>query len=131
MADSDSLLKGDFGESITAAYINRKGFNIIARNYHSRYGEIDIIAADSEFILFIEVKTRNDYSPERPAAAVTLSKQRKIIKTALIFLTQYEYDLQPRFDVSEVILERQTNAFVDMNYIESAFIPEGDISEAF
>lgn len=121
MAESKTSSKGTFGEDITASYLKRNGFDIVARNYHSRYGEIDIIAADSEYILFVEVKTRNDYSPERPARAVTLSKQRKIIKTALIFLAQNEYDLQPRFDVSEVTLESRTNVFVDINYIENAF----------
>lgn len=125
MDNNEKSLRGTLGEDITALYIERSGFSIAARNYHSRYGEIDIIAVNSEFIIFAEVKTRNEHSLERPAVAVTLAKQRKIIKTALIFLAEHEYDLQPRFDVSEVTLDGRTNALIDLNYIKNAFDAEG------
>ncbi len=125
MADGEKSLRGTLGEDITASYLESSGFNIVARNYHSRYGEIDIIAVNSEFVIFTEVKTRNDRSVERPAAAVTPAKQRKIIKTSLIFLAEHEYDLQPRFDVSEVILDGRTNALISLNYIKNAFDAEG------
>lgn len=122
---SDKTFRGKLGEDITAAYLCRNGFEIIARNYHSRYGEIDIIAKSSEFILFVEVKARNEKAFERPAAAVTSAKRRKIIQTALIFLSEFEYDLQPRFDVCEITLDSRTAVLIELNYIESAFDTEG------
>lgn len=122
--------RGRFGENITADYLRKNGFEIVARNYHSRYGEIDIIAKDSEFIAFVEVKARNEKAIERPAAAVTSGKRRKIIQTALIFLSEFEYDLQPRFDVAEVTLDSRTDVPIELNYIENAFDTEG-FYEAF
>ena len=89
------------------------------------YGEIDIIAKNSEFIAFVEVKARNEKALERPAAAVTSAKRRKIIQTALIFLSEFEYDLQPRFDVCEITIDNRTNMLIELNYIENAFDTEG------
>ena len=62
---SDRLSRGKLGEDITADYLCKNGFEIVARNYHSRYGEIDIIAKNSEFIAFVEVKARNEKALER------------------------------------------------------------------
>lgn len=121
---SEKTSRGKFGEDITADYLCKNGFKIITRNYHSRYGEIDIIAKDSEFIAFVEVKARNEKALERPAAAVTAAKRRKIIQTALIFLSEFEYDLQPRFDVCEITIDSRTDMLIELNYIESAFDAE-------
>ena len=95
------------------------------RDQLDRYGEIDIIAKNSEFIAFVEVKARNEKALERPAAAVTSAKRRKIIQTALIFLSEFEYDLQPRFDVCEITIDNRTNMLIELNYIENAFDTEG------
>lgn len=122
--------RGRFGEDITANYLCSNGFEIVERNYHSRYGEIDIIAKNSELIAFVEVKARNEKALERPAAAVTYAKRRKIIQTALIFLSEFEYDLQPRFDVAEVTFDSRTDALIELNYIENAFDTE-EFYEAF
>lgn len=117
--------RGNLGEDIAANYLRKNGFEIVARNWHSRYGEIDIIARNNEFILFTEVKARNEKALERPAAAVTSAKRRKIIQTALIFISKFEYDLQPRFDVCEITLDSRTDVLIELNYIENAFDTEG------
>lgn len=121
---SDKASRGKLGEDITADYLCKSGFDIVTRNYHSRYGEIDIIAKNSEFIAFVEVKARNEKALERPAASVNFAKQKKIIQTALIFLSELEYDLQPRFDVCEITLDSRTNMLIELNYIENAFDTE-------
>ena len=56
MTDKKKL--GDRGEDYTARYLEKQGFHIVERNWHSRYGEIDIIAENEEYLLFVEVKTR-------------------------------------------------------------------------
>ena len=122
---SDRLSRGKLGEDITTDYLCKNDFEIVARNYRSRYGEIDIIAKNSEFIAFVEVKARNEKALERPAAAGTSAKRRKIIQTALIFLSEFEYDLQPRFDVCEITIDNRTNMLIELNYIENAFDTEG------
>ncbi len=105
---------GDLGEQIACEYLEKIGFEILFRNYRSRFGEIDIIAKDGEFLAFIEVKKRKTKNFGSGAEYVSLKKQEKIIKTALMFLTEYTYELQPRFDVLEVNKE-------EINLLKNAF----------
>ena len=72
---------GEKGENIVADFLKQSGYAIIGRNYHSRYGEVDIIAVKSEIIAFVEVKTRKQGSMVKGAGSVTAAKQQRIIKT--------------------------------------------------
>ncbi len=110
---------GKIAEDFTSDYLVKHGYKIVARNYHSRYGEIDIIARDEEFLVFVEVKARKKNGLTNPLEAVTKSKQTKIIKTAQLFLLQNNFDLQPRFDVAAVHTVGQRIESID--YIRSAF----------
>ena len=101
-----------------------KGYEIISRNFNCKYGEIDIIAVNDKNIAFVEVKTRHQNPMVRPCLAVNKSKQIKIMRTAYIFLKEHNYNLQPRFDISEVYLKRDTNKLYSINYIKNAFIQE-------
>lgn len=114
---------GKSGEDITAAYLRKKGWAITKRNYHSRFGEIDIIAENDEYIIFVEVKTRAENSLTSPAEAVNLSKQRKIMLTAEDFLSKFTCELQPRFDVAEVTTYKNADGSFrySLNYIKNAF----------
>ena len=113
---------GAVGEQAAATYLRRKGCRILERNYRSRFGEIDIIAADKQYILFVEVKTRSAGMLDRPAAWVTTAKQHKIIKTAALYLQNHEPELQPRFDVIEVYMRSKTDCVVErLEHLESAF----------
>lgn len=109
------------GEELTAKYLMRLGFKVITKNFHSRYGELDLVAVNENLILFVEVKTRKANSLVLPAEAVFNSKIKKIIKTTVIFLEknkQFKF-LQPRFDVSEVVIKSLDS--INLNYIENAF----------
>lgn len=97
-----ALNSGRIGEDYAAKWLIAHGYRIVERNYYSRYGEIDIIAEDSQYIVFVEVKTREDGSMVSPAESVTKSKQRKIMLTAQLFLQKSQSALQPRFDVAAV-----------------------------
>ncbi|MGN0114860.1 MAG: YraN family protein [Acutalibacteraceae bacterium] len=118
---------GNSGEDLAARYLESKGYDIIARNFHSRYGEIDIIAKNAEYIAYVEVKTRSINSYGLPREAVTLQKQQKIIKTAYVFEAQHPYDLQPRFDVIEIYTTGK-NEFAPrkLTHIKGAFELNGD-----
>lgn len=94
--------KGAVGEVLAARYLRDKGYTIEAANYRCRFGEIDIIASDETYIVFVEVKTRAENSLYHPREAVTRMKQHRIIKTAKLFLQQHPSKRQPRFDVIEV-----------------------------
>ncbi len=110
---------GKLAEDFTSDYLLEHGYEIVARNYHSRFGEIDIIAKDKDFIVFVEVKARKKNGLTNPFEAVTKSKQVKIIKTAQLFLLKNNFDLQPRFDVAAVHTIGQQIESID--YIRSAF----------
>ncbi len=113
---------GKGGEDRTAAFLRKRGWTVIKRNYQCRFGEIDIIAENAEYIIFVEVKTRNENSLFSPAEAVTPTKQQRIMLTAQDFLSKYESELQPRFDVAEVIVKHTATGDVySLNYIENAF----------
>ena len=120
-------MNGNMGENIAAKYLEQHGYNISDRNYHSRYGEIDIIAEKDEYIVFVEVKARSQSFAGLAREAVDLRKQKKIIKRALMYLSQYEKNAQPRFDVVEV---NQTGRQYRVNHIENAFDLRG-YDEAF
>lgn len=93
---------GRAGEDYAAEWLAFHGYSILARNYHSRFGEIDIIAKDSQYIVFVEVKTRERGAMVSAIQAVTKAKQQKIILTAQKFLQENPTALQPRFDLAAV-----------------------------
>lgn len=114
-----ALDSGRAGEDYASEWLKEHGYRILERNYHSRFGEIDIIAEDSQYIVFVEVKTRKEGSMVSPVEAVTKSKQKKLILTAQMFLMKRPSALQPRFDIAAVTtlhgepmgLQYFTNAF--------------------
>lgn len=122
MKSSKSI--GNTGENIACDYILKvQNKKIIARNYHSRYGEIDIISCDDKYINFIEVKTRKPNSIISGVYSVDKNKQIKIIKTAEIYLMKNDVDLQPKFDV--VLITAYPGGKYKVDYIDNAFSLEG------
>ncbi len=108
--------QGQLAEQQAIQLLRANGLKLITRNFHSRYGEIDIIMRSSSNIIFCEVKMRTHTKFGSPLEFVTYSKQRKIINTAHIFLQQnpkYQ-QLQPRFDVVGITPEQTT-------WVKSAF----------
>lgn len=113
---------GKYGENIAKDFLISKGYTIETYNYHSRYGEIDIIVKNEKFIVFVEVKARSNNTIDRPAAFVTDSKKKKIIKTTFDYISKHNIGkLQPRFDVIEIFLSSKK-----IRHIKNAFILEED-----
>ena len=115
---------------MAARFLREKGYTILSSNYRCRQGEIDIIAAYDGYIVFTEVKTRRQDSMYTPREAVTVSKQRRLIQTAAIYLCNYPSALQPRFDVVEVVTDSTSLRVVEINHIIGAY-ETGDLSGAF
>lgn len=115
----DRRLIGAYGEIYTARYLRSKGYTIIDANYRSRLGEIDIIASDGKYICFVEVKTRDESAVYSAKEAVDENKQKKIIATSQLFLSNRKTRLQPRFDVAEVYMK--DGEIADFNYIKNAY----------
>ncbi len=117
--DSKSVNKRKLGGQVEEAvsdYLLAHGFEIIERNYRCRQGEIDIIAKEGGYYVFIEVKYRSKEDYGIPAEAVGTAKQRRISKVALQYLYSHNLgeDTPVRFDVAGVFQNKITyyrNAF--------------------
>ncbi|MDQ5983397.1 MAG: hypothetical protein RUMPE_00408 [Eubacteriales bacterium SKADARSKE-1] len=123
---------GNFGEEFVSKYMQQKGYSLVERNFHSRFGEIDIIVKNSEYIVFIEVRTRKGNSIISGVESVDTKKQKKIIKTAMMYLNKNHTELQPRFDVVEVNYDNKCGKkFIKINHIENAFSWRDEYDETF
>jgi putative endonuclease len=110
---------GSWGEKLAVDYLVQCGYKIIEKNFRCKIGEIDIIARDKEYIVFVEVKYRKDISHGYPREAVNFYKQRTISKVALFYLKKNRlFDHSCRFDVLE-ILGQNTN--LQITLIKNAF----------
>lgn len=103
---------GKKGEQLAQRYLEERGYAILARNYRTRRGEIDIIAEDDETLVFVEVKTRQNALFGSPFEAVTARKQRQLIRAALDYLVRQEQaERSLRFDVVAVTMDGGTPHF--------------------
>ncbi|MFO7896260.1 MAG: YraN family protein [Candidatus Cloacimonadales bacterium] len=121
MNNKENKQLGNQGENLAAEFLENQNFQIIARNYHSCYGEIDLIAIDSDELVFIEVKTRSS-SLENALTSISKSKQNKLYKTAAVYLAshpRYE-EWFTRFDVV-VVLSQQNQDQPKIEHLVNAF----------
>jgi putative endonuclease len=100
---------GKSGEEIAIQYLLQQGYQVLERNYRCRFGEIDLVARDGSTLAFIEVKTRRSQKFGPAAAAVTLQKQRHLVKASQVYLTRNrKADELCRFDVVTIELDALT-----------------------
>lgn len=119
----DKTRLGKAGEDFACERLIEKGYTVIEKNYHSRYGEIDIIVENENTIAFVEVKARSTTSKSMPRDAVDKRKQRKIILSAVMYLQTHPLQKSPRFDVFEVW--HNEKGIFKFSHIKNAF----DISD--
>jgi len=104
-AGSATRQRGLAAERIAAEHLAGHGYKIIRRNFECAIGEIDIVALEGEYLVFIEVRSRHSAEGLSPAFSVNKRKQRKIAQVAEIFLEKYYSEIPPcRFDVVLVTL---------------------------
>jgi putative endonuclease len=114
-----NLYLGKFGEESAIDLLKTNGYRILARNYKTKLGEIDIIARDKDTVCFIEVKTRHSDRFGLPQEAISRSKQRHIAKVALVFLKENNLlDKRARFDVISIMHSEDTSK---LDLIKNAF----------
>lgn len=94
---------GSEGENLAAAFLKKKGYRILARNYKTLIGEIDIIAKDGETTVFVEVKTRRSDMFGHPFESVNSRKRQKLKNLALFYLKKGGEELPVRFDVLSIV----------------------------
>lgn len=108
--------KGFLYEGIAAEYLKKKGYQIITQNFYTRFGELDLIARDGLYLVFVEVKYRADRRGGHPLEAVDRNKMRRIRRSAQFYLMRYGFpETTPcRFDVVGILGE-------EVVHIENAF----------
>jgi putative endonuclease len=115
---------GRLGEQLAAEHLIRRGFQIVERNYRTRWGELDIVAFDGRTLAFCEVKTRRLSAPGRnPLESVHTRKRSKVRKMAgcwLIERTDRPYADNVRFDAIGVTLD-PAGRLVSLEHLEGAF----------
>lgn len=127
---TDKQIKGTLGEDSVCAELVKRGHKILARNYHKRTGEIDVISRVEGFIVFTEVKARKIGSMVSGLEAVDFAKKRKIILTADAYLTENPCELCVRYDIAEVWLTKDTEPkVVRIDVYEDAFDTDGVYTE--
>ncbi len=112
------------GENFVAQYLKSKGYIIIKRNWRdSRFGELDIVAENHDYIVFVEVKTRQKDALVSGVEAVNFAKQQRTKNAAQTFMRRLRTNLPPRIDVAEVTVkdEKDGQFQFELNYIENAF----------
>lgn len=112
---------GDAGEDYCVRYLKKHGYKILCRNYRKPYGEIDIVAGKRGVTAFVEVKTRRAGSLGQPCEAVDFRKQQRIIRAAQAYLAENGTHGQYRFDVCEVIIDKDTLKCLQIRCLENAF----------
>ena len=119
---TSTKLSGAWGEALAAEYLRKKHYTILASGYHSRFGEIDLIASNRKFLVFVEVKLRRSAKFAQAREFVDRRKQDRLRTTAAIYLSQYPTRLQPRFDVIEIYAPESVNtARPEIHHLEDAF----------
>ena len=121
----NTKILGRWGEEQAAAYLQKKKYKIIGLGYRTRFGEIDILAEKGNFLVFAEVKLRKNDRYGSGREFVDKNKQRRLILTAQLWLSENETQKQPRFDVIEIyapdgILTKKP----EIHHIENAFETE-------
>ena len=119
---------GARGEKAAAKYLRRRGYKILLKNFHSGKAEVDLVARHKDWLVFVEVKTRETEQFGAPSEAVDRDKQRNLSKAALDYLRMLGNPrIHFRFDIVEVIIANGAKKPDDIRLIQNAF----DLSEPF
>jgi len=117
MAQHNEL--GKKGEEVAADYLKKKGYTILKQNWVYEKYEIDIIASNEEYIIFVEVKTRTTELWGNPEDAVSKGKIKRIVEAADFYLINNDIDMPARFDVLAMIWKKDG---FDILHFEDAFL---------
>ena len=114
------LREGRRGERIACRHLLRQGFDVLARRFQGRYGEIDIIGFDQQLLVFVEVKTRASREFGDPWEFVDWEKQQRLRRVAEEFIARYDLGQYAyRFDIISVVAPGTRQ--VEISHFRNAF----------
>ena len=106
MKSKNNLLLGRLGEKEAEKYLTSQNYRIIARNFRTRNGEIDLVAQENNILVFVEVKTRKNNLFGLPEEAITPAKIRALIRASQYYLlTRNQLSVSYRIDVVSIKLD--------------------------
>ena len=112
---------GDSAERVAALHLEQHGYQILARNVRTRYGEIDLIAQDADGIAFVEVKARRGTSHGAPEEAITPRKHLKLVQLADAFIAENEMFADKAWRIDVVAMELDKNGkLIRLDVIKNA-----------
>jgi putative endonuclease len=115
-------IQGARYEELAGEYLRQQGFRIVCVNFRCRIAEIDLVAREGKYLVFVEVKLRKNGNFAQAMEYVNRRKQDRIRITASIYLSDHPTDLQPRFDVIEIYSPVETAiAAPQIYHLEDAF----------
>ena len=120
---SNSQQIGIAGEEVAAALLKQHGYRILDRNWRYKNLEVDIIAAEQNVLVFVEVKTRTHLAYGMPYEFVDAAKQAKLIRAANQYIAANRYGGEIRFDVVSILYSKENNAY-NSRLIRDAFWPD-------
>ena len=132
LPDEKTTTIGRFGEDVAVEFLKKNGYTVIERNYRAGRNEIDIIASDKNYLVFVEVKARTCNADGElpfgdPSSAVTYSKQQRTLAAANEYISRKgTKGKQPRLDVIEVFFAHtpklsSAREVIKINHIVNAF----------
>lgn len=115
------LITGKKGEALARAYLESKNWIILDSNWRTGRAEVDIIAKDHNFLVFVEVKTRSGSDYGHPAAFVTPHKEELLVDAARIYMEEVQHEDEFRFDIISVLLNTGKDPLIE--HFQDAFFP--------
>jgi len=117
--------QGEHTENLACEFLKNNGLKLVEKNFSTRVGEIDLIMKSDDMLVFVEVRYRKSNNFGSGAESVTISKQKKLIKTASLYLQQHAKLLKcpARFDVVSITGAIESNNInaINFDWIENAF----------
>jgi putative endonuclease len=110
---------GQWGESRAADYLSGKGYEIVARNVRTEYGEIDLIASVEDIIVFVEVKTRSSLRYGYPEEAVTEVKKQHLVDAAQAYLQSLDSG-ETAWRIDVIAVQKKGEGNFEIEHFENA-----------
>jgi putative endonuclease len=119
-----NLRKGLRYEICARDYLQGRGLRLLQANFRCRFGEIDLIMEHADCVCFVEVRYRESLDYGGASASITPAKQRKIVKTALFYLSRHRHLAQRALRFDALLLQREIDDKLEFNWIQNAFYAE-------
>jgi putative endonuclease len=112
---------GNMGENLAAVFLRDKGYQLLDRNYHTRFGELDLVMLENEMVVFVEVKTRTSKKFGSPEDSINSSKMEHLQNAGLLWLQEHPKSPDDwRIDVVSIFMDRTGKIFDIKHFINAS-----------